>query len=252
VGLQRLFQDTIELIRNKGGFREVIVHYNNLEVYAIERQKAFATLFNRIRDFLQIPYTHFILVGNKQTTQLIQTIPQVSQIISDTAIVLPPFTEKELVKIIDKRMEALQIPGLTLVKPFDNSAISLLHKAYSGNIRAILNSLSTAIQNTVTKEAVTLNAGLTARTLGGIAEKRFLSKASPSGKKVLIEILKAGETTNKRISEKTEIRPQNVSKHFKELESTGAIFLSRLEGREKYYQVHPSVKWMNLHGFEEI
>lgn len=242
--LLKVFQETVDELK-KLGHREIILHYNNFELL-VEDEKRLKSLLNNIRDFLQTPNIHFIFVGNEAFASLFHTIPRVSAIFQDTPIKLNPLSLEEMNSIIEKRIEVLRIPHLNVVKPCTNDAVKLLYDVYDGNTRAIFNSLSTAILETVKDAPLTLNQEQIKAILISIAKKRFIANVSPTMQKVVLALLKMGSGTNKTLSKKLGIIPQNTSKYLKELSESGCVFLVRSEGKERFYTVSDWIKWLAL------
>ncbi|MBI5047217.1 AAA family ATPase [Candidatus Micrarchaeota archaeon] len=239
-----LFQESIEDLK-KAGYREIILHYNNFELLE-EDEGRLKNLLNQIRDFLQTPNVHFIFVGSKGLPAILQGIPRVSAIFQDTPIKLDSISKTDLLSVIEKRIEVLKIPNLNTVKPCTNNAVLLLYKIYDGNMRAIFNSISTAILETVKDTPITLDDKHVKAVLSTVAKKRFTSKLSPAMQKVLNALIEAGEATNKQLSEKTGMAPQNISKYLKDLSNASCVFMLRSEGKEKFYAASDWVKWVGL------
>ncbi len=237
-----LFEQIVKELR-KGGYKELIIHYNNLENF---QQNQLQLLFRRIRDFLLIPHVHFIFVGDLTVPPALQSIPQVSSIFNDSPIILGNLSFEEVLKILSKRIEALAIDDLDFVIPYEDNAVKKIYDLYSGNIRNILNSLSTAIREISEERPIVLNEKLLCSILSLVAEERWLTKLTDWEKQILVCILKEGEITNKEISKTLNKLPQNISKVTNKLLGLSAIYIHKVDGTSKYFSVHPSVKWFLL------
>lgn len=242
MAIMDFFQDVIQEIVEKTG-RDIIIHYNNLERIP---ETATRKLFEDLRDFFQTDNVHFVFVGNLTVNNIFQSMPRVSSIMSDTPIVLNEFLLDDIEEIIRKRIYALKIPNLNPVPPYNKEAIETLYGLYGGNIRNILNSMSTAIIEIADERPVILNKNLLANTLRFVVEKRYLSKQPPRAKDVLQEMVKHDEITNRHLSAKLNIARSNVSTYVRELEKAGCIFLRRKDGKDKYWSVEAKIKWMLL------
>lgn len=242
--LLELFQDTVNDLL-KEGHREIIIHYNNLELFE-EDEGRLKAILNKIRDFLQTPNVHFVFVGGESLPAVINGVPRVSAIFQDTPIKLDPLSEEDTSSIIKLRIDELQIPKLRTVYPCTDEAVSLLYNLYEGNIRAILNSLATAILETVKDTPSTLDDKQIKQVLNSVAKKRFTSKLSPTMQKVLNALLAMKIGTNKNLSKELGILPQNMSSYLRDLVNAGCIYLVRTDGRIKYYSVSDWVKWLTL------
>lgn len=242
--LLQLFSDTVSGLLQEG-HKEIILHYNNLELFEEDEERLKAIL-NKIRDFLQTPGVHFVFVGGESLPAAVNGVPRVSAIFQDTPIKLEPLSEEDVLSVIKLRITELRIPGLRVVYPCTDAAVSLLYRLYEGNIRAILNSLATAVLETVKEAPITLDEGQIKQVLNAVAKKRFTSKLSPTMQKVLNALLAMKTGTNKGLSKELGIAPQNMSVYLKELVNAGCIYLARAEGRVKYYSVSDWVKWLAL------
>jgi DNA-binding transcriptional regulator GbsR (MarR family) len=63
--------------------------------------------------------------------------------------------------------------------------------------------------------------------------------------KILLMLL-VKEYTQSQISELLQMQKQNVSKYFKELEQNNLIFLSRAEGKNKFFKAATDIKTLQL------
>ncbi len=241
--VQNFFQSIIsEIVKKKG--TEVIIHYNNLELLP---EKKLRKLFNNLRDFFQTPRVHFVFVGNLSVHSSFQTIPRISSILTDTPIQIETFTLNEVKLILSRRLEILRISDdLNYIVPYTHDALKSLFELWGGNIRNILNSLSTAIRELTNENPIILDANSLAITLKSVVEKRYFPKLTPRAKDVLLEIIKHQEITNKSVSDKMKMASPNVSKYIKDLESAGCVYLRRKNSRDKFWSADPKLKWMLL------
>jgi len=245
--LRDLFDKVIKELKEQG-YKKVVLHYNNLE--NLEQQRLI-NLFSRIRDFLQNEDVHFIFVGDVTVPSSLEKIPKVSSIFSDSPILLQSFRLEEIKAILGKRIGSLKIEGMRVQMPYEESAIRELNSLYKGNIRAILNSLSTAIMEliNITKgKPLVLTAERLRVILKNVLKERYLSKMSPIDLQVLKVILKQGEATNKSLANRLNKRPQNISKNLSKLQKLNAIYEKKKVGAEKYFWVTPQIEWLK---FEE-
>ncbi len=247
--LTNLFQEIVTSL-TKAGFREVIIHYNNLDNFD-EEEKKLKGLFNRIRDFIQTPYVHFVFVGSTTTSSIITSVARVSNIINDTPIKLEPLSLAEIKKIIHTRVELSAIEDMNYYDPVADKAIETLYGLHNGNIRAVLNSLSTAVREVTEEKPVLLTDKLLKSVLYEIAKKRFADKITKTMQEVLMEMLRQKESTNKTLAEKLGKRTQNISKYFGIMKENQCIYLLRSDGREKHYSVAEWIKWLLLNPEEE-
>ena len=241
--LTSLFQDTTKEICERTG-KNVIIHYNNLELLP---EKSLRRIFDNLRDFFQTPNVHFIFVGNLSVFSNVQSIPRFSSILTDTPIKVDNLTIEEIKQILYSRLEAMRIASdITYIVPHAENALQSLYDLYSGNIRNILNSLSTAVLANTKERAVSLDEYSLCITLKQVLEDRYLVKLKQRTKDVLLEIIKREEVTNKSIAENTKIARSNVSTYLSDLEKQGCIYLRRKNGKDKFWTAQPQMKWYIL------
>jgi hypothetical protein len=240
--LQDIFERFVQELKDNN-YKGIIIHYNNLENFESTRLISF---FNKIRDFLLVENVNFVFVGDLTVPPILQSVQRVSSIFNDSAIILENLTFEQVKKILAKRIESLSIDGLTYVIPYEEEAVKVLYDLYSGNIRNILNSLSTAIREISDEVPVVLNKKMLCTILSGVAEEKWLKRIPQWEKEILFCILENPEITNAEISEKLNKKRQNISKVVSKLLNMSAIFVKRAEGTQKFLEVHPSVKWFLL------
>lgn len=224
--------------------KEVIIHYNNLELLA---EESIRDLFSNLRDFLQTPGVHFVVVGNTYVNSVIQSLPRVSSIFNDTPIHIENLGIEEIKEILKGRIEMMRInEELNYIVPYSDDAIEVLYNLYSGNIREILNSLSTAIIEETKDQTVVLNADRLSKTLKSIVETRYLRQLSKRPKEVLSEIIKSGEITNTQLSKSMGMASSNMTGYLKELEKQGCIYVKRQDRKNKYWSAVSQLKWLEI------
>lgn len=243
--LYQTFEKLVEALRNKLGFRELILHYNNLDNFDEEEEKL-KKLFNRIRDFIQTPYVHFVFVGSATTSSIIHSIPRVSNIITDTPIQVDSLSLQDVKKIIDYRIANCAIKDMKFINPVTPECVELLYNLHNGNLRAILNSFSTAVRHATEEKPIILTEEILSKILSEVAKERFANKITPTMQLVLKEMLKQKESTNNSLATKLKKQPQNISKYFSALKENQCVSLVRTDGREKFYSVAEWIKWLLL------
>lgn len=241
--LTHYFEQICKEISEKTG-HDIIIHYNNTELLS---EKSIKKLFENLRDFFQTEGVHFVFVGNLMVKGYFLSIPRFSSIMTDTPISIEPFTLEEVDKIIKKRFESMQIEGLDYVVPFTKDCLKMLYDLWGGNIRHILNSLSTAVQELTVEKPVTIDENILARTLNSVLEKRYYSRITPPrALDVLKEIVKREEITNKSLSDLLNLPRSNISGYLRDLEAAGCVYLRRKTGKDKFWSADPTMKWMLL------
>lgn len=231
------------------GYKKLIIQYNNLELIPEMGDKELKKLFNGIREFIESPDTHFIFIGDNTVHQFFNQIPRVEQVFQ-SPVFLEPFRIDEIRLIMEKRIEILSIKGEGIkIKPLNPvfpDAIKVLYDLYNGNVRDIMKGIATVITEIVTNKPIQINELILKRVLFKLAKEKFLSALNRTDLKVLNVIIMKGETTNKLISGKLKMQPQNVSNSITTLRERKAVRLSRVEGRARYYTTSAEAKWLLL------
>ncbi len=223
---------------------ELIIHYNNLELVS---EKKIKYLFNNLRDFFQTKGVHFVFIGNLTAYSILQSVPRFSSILSDTPFRIEKLTYDEVKEVIKKRLEGLSISDkLNIIYPYTDHCLLTLYNLMDGNIRDILNSLSTAVFYATSESPTVLDKNKLARTLKDVLEKNFLSNLTPKVREVLGEIVKHKEITNKSLSDKLGIPRSNLSTYIKDLENAGCVFLRRKNGKDKFWKANSKIRWSLL------
>ncbi|MEK6840453.1 MAG: winged helix-turn-helix transcriptional regulator [Nanoarchaeota archaeon] len=241
--LHQFFGEIIDEITNQIK-KEVVIHYNNLELLPEKKLRQF---FDNLRDFFQTKNVHFIFIGNLTAYAILQSVQRFSSILTDTPFHLETLKYEEVKEIIKKRFERLRISKeYNVISPFTDDCLQVLYKLMDGNIRDILNSLSTAVFHATTERPVILDRNKLAKTLKDILEKRYLSSLTPRAREVLNEIVKHDEITNKALSDKLKIPRSNISSYIKDLENSGCVYLRRKNGKDKFWRADSKIKWSLL------
>ncbi len=241
--LQDFFEKIVNEIIDKTK-KEVIIHYNNLELISERKTRH---LFNTLRDFFQTKGVHFIFIGNLTSYKIIQSIPRFSSILTDTPFHIEILSYKEVKEIIKKRFEHLRISEeMNIIYPYTEDCLQVIYKLMEGNIRDVLNTLYTAVFHATFESSIILDKNKLAKTLNDILEKRYLNTLTPRAKQVLHEIVKHDEITNKALSDKLKISRPNISSYIRDLENSGCVYLRRRNGKDKFWKADPKVKWSLL------
>jgi hypothetical protein len=247
--LRRLFNEVInELVRL--GFRQIILHYNNLE--NLERENVIH-LFIGLRDFFQNERVHFVFVGGEPFPSAIYEVDKVRSIFAYTPIELKVFTLPEINQVLKNRISVLSIPNMKVLTPYEEEVIKDLNKIHKGNIRDILNSLCIAmlgiLKNNPNEPSI-LTKNKMREVLKNQLKETYLAKMSSVDFQVLKEILKAGETTNSDLAKILAKKRQNISKNLSKLKRIRAIKEKKL-GVERIITVNPDILWINLEEAEK-
>lgn len=245
--LHIFFEEIISELKRLG-YKQVILHYNNLEVIeSTQLQK----LFHSIRDFIQFNSVNFVFIGDLLVPQHINQIKRVNSIMSESPIILENLSIIQVKQLIDKRITHLTIPSLAPVKPYDDEVISKLYSLYDGNLRYVLSSLSTAFHELIKDKPIIITTRELVSVLAETGKKRWLNKLTDLEQEVLFFILKNDECTNKTIAQNLKKQKQNISKVTNKLLDLCVIRIKKIDGKNKHYSVEHSIKWFLLKGSEK-
>jgi len=241
--LHEFFNEIVQDI-NKKTKKETIIHYNNLELMS---EKKLRHIFDNLRDFFQTKGVHFIFVGNLTAFSILQSIPRFASTETDTPFHIEILNLDEVKQIIRKRFEHLRISKeYNVIYPFNEDCLKILYDLMNGNIRDILNSLSSAVFQATSERPIILDRNKLSKTLKEILETRYLNLLTPKVREVLNEMVKHEEITNKALSDKLKIPRSNISTYIKDLENAGCVYLRRKNGKDKFWKVDPKIKWSLL------
>lgn len=239
--LMEIFRKIVNELTNMG-YRATIIHYNNLD--NIDNVDYLTRLLNNLRDFFNNTHAIFVFVGDETLPNVIDVKSRLRQIFT-TPIKVPILEYEEVKNVIDIRLNELRLSdAITVIRPHSEDSLKLLYNLYQGNIRDILNSLSSSVDE---KNVVTLSAVRTKQVLKERAISLFMSKISPTEQRVLLYVLEKGSVNNKEIAENLKKLPQNVSSYiFKLRDELKAIKIDKMEGTKVYYKPTTEAIWLKL------
>ena len=202
--LMEIFRKIVNELTNRG-YRAIIIHYNNLD--NIDDKEYLIRLLNNLRDFFNNTHSIFIFIGDETLPSVINVKSRLRQIFT-TPIKVPILDYEEVKNVIDIRLNELRLSEAnTVIRPHSEDSLKLLYDLYQGNIRDILNSLSSSVNE---KNVVTLSAVMTKQVLKEKATSLFIEKMSPTELKVLLYVLENGSVNNKEKDEKLKKQPQHT------------------------------------------
>ena len=246
----KLYNDIIKEILSAGGYKAVIIHFNNLdnidEIYGYDR------LFNNLRDFFQNNQTIFIFVGFNLLSTIINSRPKVRQIFTNLPITVGKLSFSEMMELIKIRLSFMRINNRDYISPHSEESIKLLYELYDGNARDILNSLSTSVRCLHNQNSpILIERTRLKQILYNVANEKFLKNTSPNEQQVLFKIIELGKATNSELSLILKKHRQHTSSYLKKLENIEAIKLDIVEGTKKYYIPSAEALWLKFKISEE-
>ena len=244
--LMELFRELIKEVVHPR-FKGIILHYDNLD--NIQDFEGLLDLISEIRDFLLNKNVVFIFVGDSILPSIIMLRRQVSSIFIMPPLEVNYFSFEEIKQIINERIEKLKIGDeIPVTIPYEEKCIETLFDLYGGNIREILNSLASCIQSLPTSNIpIQITDDILRDILFKKVNESYLTKLSDVEKSILSKILDVGIVTPTHLSTLTKKALTNISsKYLPKLVLNSTVRLKKIEGRYKYYEVVPEIKWWKL------
>lgn len=240
----RLYNELVSEIIKAGGYKAVIIHFNNLD--NIDQMKNYDRLFNNLRDFFQNPQTILIFLGFELLSNLINSRQKVRQIFNNVPVIVGKLSDNEIVELIEARLSLVSIKNRKSISPHSPDSIRILYGLYDGNARDILNSLSASVMYSSTKSSLLIDETKLKQILHNLASEKFINQVSPNEKEVLLEILKRDKITNSELAVILKKQRQHMSKYLQRLTQINAIKLEMIEGTKKYYTPTAEALWLKL------
>ncbi|MBI3052189.1 AAA family ATPase [Candidatus Woesearchaeota archaeon] len=229
-------------------FKGVILHYDNLD--NIENPEDLLELISDIRDFILTKKIVYIFVGDSFLPSTIFQKTRVSSVFLTPAIEINKFSYEETIKILEQRLDYMRISETSrVIPPYSEGAIKKLYDLYEGNLRDILTSLTTCVKETAQSNSPIL---MTDESVQDIlyekVRKNILSKLSTEERKIVQIMLNwGGHMTPTELSKQSKKIIQSISStYLPKLIEVGAVRFKQAEGRNRFYEVTPVMKWAKL------
>ncbi len=256
--LMDLFNETVENIinsyENEGSikrFNAIIIHYDNLDnIFDFE---GLAEMISDVRDFLFQKRVIFIFIGDLLLPQIILHKKRVSGIFLTPSLELKPLGFREIYKILNERLNYFKIKNVDLTPPHTEQAVETLFRLHNGNIRDILNSLTSCVISLPhSNTPIQITDDILRETLYKKVNEKIISKLRKNEREILNLILKKEYITPTEIAKTIGQKIQNVSSYYlNRLKEIEAIKERGREGRNVFYEVTPIVKWLGLKDNDE-
>jgi len=247
--LIELFREIIASLIPK--YKGIIIHYDNLDNF--DNLEDLQELLADVRDFLMDKNVIFFFVGDQFLPSVINSKIRLAQIFITPALEVKHLSLTDVRKLLVKRITSLRIDeNIPLITPHNDESIELLYRLHNGNIREILNSLSSCLVSISSANTpIVIDEDLLRDILSDKA-KRITGKLTTEEKGVLNKMLNKEYITPTELSSETKKSIQNISsKYLPKLINSGAVRLKSAEGRNKYYEITPEIRWSKLERKEE-
>lgn len=243
--LMDLFKNLVDTIVHPR-HKAIILHFDNLD--NIDDPLGLADLIGDIRDFLLTKNVIFIFVGDKSLQQIVNFKVRVGQLFLTTPVEVPSLSLIDINKVLNERIEKLSIPELKTTSPHTEEAIEILFRLHQGNIREILNSLTSCITSLpASNTPIQMTGDILKDVLFSKANELYVSKLTPVEREILIKMIDVPYITPTDLAKETGKSVQNISsKYIPYFINLGAVRLKNIDGRNKYYEITPQIKWWKL------
>lgn len=228
--------ENLALITKELGFKYgLLLQIDNLDIESAASKIHFKTIFNILRDYLQIPYTNWLLVGSASLRKfLAQHVSRVEEIIS-LAIEIPNLSEKEYLKLIQNRINHYKTK--TSVKlPMEEEVWRYLYQVTNGRVRYIFGLVSNIFyqfQPGILTDVITLE--LAKPLIKNYALERLTQfRLSKNEQIVLAEVSKHDKISAQELAEILHKTPSYLSTILKTLYNYKLIDCHQ-DGARKYY-----------------
>jgi hypothetical protein len=232
----------VDEVRKKS-YSGIFLHLNNLELLSLRDPQRTRTLFQEIRDILQIPNLYHVFVAQQGFFQeIITPLERVRSIFFGQPIMLPPLTKEQVLEAINKRYQILAANDKRFIRPVADDLIEYLYDLYSGKIRFIMDSVTTIISNLPQAVVQTLDSNSAREFLAGLVFERVRLQLTKQQWNVLREAVKLETFTNVEIATRLGQKPPNITKYFNALLAKNYIYPYRREGRRIMYRASEDVR----------
>ena len=165
------------------------------------------------------------------------------------ALEVTSFSYDDIKNILKERINKLRInESIPIIIPHTEDALRILFELHDGNIREILNSLMSCV---LSLQPYNLPIQIAEDNLRDIlfqkVNEMFMKKLTDIERDILLTILENKHITPTQLSELTKKRLTNISsKYIPKLIKISAVRFKYAEGRNRFYEVTPEIKWWKL------
>ncbi len=214
----------------------LVIHVNNLDVLLNEGTEATKRLFSDLREYFQIPGTHWLFLGPPGLEASAIAPERRLQPFVKARISLENLPVGDVLDILHARYEHYAVERGDWTPPTKAELVEQLYDKFGGDLRGALGALTAAHKSYRPVDVAPMPEGAGLEHLQDHFSSHLADKLRPKTLEILEHLIEAGETEfTQDAAEPVEKHQSNRSLRFQELEQWDAIRLVRTEGVRKFY-----------------
>lgn len=232
--MDELVTDLLQL--SEPPYQGVIFHVNNMDTLLSENPAGARTLFGDLRDHFQVPNAHWIFLGPPGLREDAVAPDRRVLTFVKSWIDLDKLPVSDVEKLLARRYEHYAVKKTGYTQPTENTVVRLLYEKFGGDLRGLLNALTTAHKLYNPIDVATLPQEYGGQVLAQYYKAHLEKSLSGRTLEVLRHLVKKGDHEFVQEDAKAVEKDQaNRSRRFGELEQWDAARLVRREGAKKVY-----------------
>lgn len=224
------------------GYSGVLVRVNNLDDVERSHPDVLDVFLGESRDLFKIPGIHYVFLGNADVLTRIESIPRVRGCF-DLPIALEPFTEDEVLEILEARYNHLASED-DWIAPISDEVVRRLHRVHYGDLRNILADLGRCVQAVRNIEAEPIGVEDALPVLQDVYLS-ILGQRLGDELWETIEVIadEEGPVRQTDLQDVLNLSPPGINQRFQKLDEAGAIELSHRDGASKYFRLTSAARF---------
>lgn len=235
---RRFFEDMVEEVIQLGDDpREgLVIHVNNLDVLLNENEQATRRFLSDLREFFQIPQTHWLLLGPPGLESAAIAPERRLQPFVKARIGLDNLPIDDIHNILEARYEYYATEPGGYVPPTEPALTEELYETFGGDLRGMLGALTAAHRSYRPVDVTPMPQAAGLSHLQEHFSSHLAEKLRPKTLEILEYLVEQGdEEFSQDAAEPIEKHQSNRSMRFQELQQWDAIRLVRTKGPGKIY-----------------
>ena len=235
VALGHHIEDLATLVKELGYKNGLLIQFNNLDLGVVHEEKHLLSLFNAIRDYLQIRNTSWIFVGDRGLRSFIASqVDRLDDIITHEEVI-KSLSKEDFLLLINKRLRSFA-KSKKYIMPIKKDVLEYLYKITEGRLRYIFNLIIKLFQNIYfVGIADTIGLKIAKQYIKVFANDRIKNHQLTSGEEdVLMKVVQAEKISVSILSKKCQKSIPYVSKCLSKLLATKLVSHER-KGTLKIY-----------------